>query len=581
MIRQIVKGKSTQRVLSLSRRRATPVNSQPALQVRHQSQKPEQPKTQPQTQEKTPITKESPLGKLLGDLKSDDGMKGFLMNLPQKDIELSAYDKFLSLHTQNKSRSKKELERFFSAVNENSSLFSRLLELDKLDQSRLKKTIAMFKQIVTEVSDTVPTDPATNSRVLAMTRMIMEKVLDKQLDSSKIDSVDLLSIFQIFTKFPRLDYETMYLWQQGQSQGLLDGAFEEPFVVSTVLPLYVTYPSEIEFDVLWKLYNEVLVKMEKKNRPWHVMTSICYLAKENEKAQKLLDDQTANNKKISEVQYAYILPNIKDTTTAEKLIETIVEKQLLSKFPPLGNLLDNIWEDSHDFTKIEKLWTLTRDYNKSKYDNDYSGLDVPFLKVFFKAHEKHTPEAFEKLKGFADKITGSPIVNTVIDQLTYGAAQWHSTELFNYAWKIVSSTRIPITNKKASWCPLLEAAGSVNLSTDAILDVFRSTLSAQRRNMVSHEEWMAFRKATVAAPLCFEVEDLKSRLDLYFKAWKLCSPYFMSLDLFKECIYEDIHVLNKNYSKVYRNLHLIEVDFGIPELKEYKRNLAIESYMGL
>ncbi|GMG39551.1 unnamed protein product [Ambrosiozyma monospora] len=573
MIRQVVKGKPTQKILSLSRRYPRPVT----IQVRHQSQKTEQ----PQTQEKTPITKESPLGKLLGDLKSDDGMRGFLMNLPQKDIEISAYDEFLSIYTQDKSRSKKQLERFLEAVNENSSLFSRLLELDKLDQPRMKKTISMFKQILTNVSDTEPYDPVTSSRVLAMTRMIMEKIMDNQLDSSMIDSFDLRSIFQIYRKFPNNDYETMYLWQQGQSHGLLNGAFEDPFVISTVLPLYVTYPSEIEFNVLWKLYNEVLVKMEKRDRPWHVMTCICYLSKENEKAQKLLDDQTYNNAKISEAQYVYILPSIKDTTTAERLTETMVEKQLLSKFPPFGNLLDNVWEDSHDFTKIEKLWKLARDYNKAKSENDFSLLDVPFLKVFFKAHEKHTPEAFQKLKMFADKITGSPTVNKVIDQLSYGSAQWHSTELFNYTWKIISSTRIPITNKKSAWFPLLEAAGSVNLQSDAILDVFRSTLSAQRRQSIAQDDWMAFRKATIEAPLSFKVDDVNSRVNLYFKAWKLCSPYFMSLDLFKECIYEDIHVLNKNYSKVHRNLHLIDVEFGIPELKGYKRNLAIESYIGL
>ncbi|GME86222.1 unnamed protein product [Ambrosiozyma monospora] len=93
------------------------------------------------------------------------------------------------------------------------------------------------------------------------------------------------------------------------------------------------------------------------------------------------------------------------------------------------------------------------------------------------------------------------------------------------------------------------------------------------RNIVN-ADWFALRDATVRSK---KVNN--DRIDLYFKLWKLCAPYFISLKNFKLYVGFDIK-LNKAYSRVFQDMRFVDTsDIYLPQLDYFMRNNDIDNYL--
>ncbi|GME72681.1 unnamed protein product [[Candida] boidinii] len=128
----------------------------------------------------------------------------------------------------------------------------------------------------------------------------------------------------------------------------------------------------------------------------------------------------------------------------------------------------------------------------------------------------------------------------------------------------------------------LKASGSVDLSIDKILILFRQLLELNLKTgytSIAHADWVALRDSTINSDRLLQFSNPNERIDLYFKLWKICSTYFLNLDNFKNYINKDIK-LNQNYSRVFQEMPNIDTsDINIPEISYFRKNNSIENYI--
>ncbi|QPG75475.1 hypothetical protein FOA43_002830 [Brettanomyces nanus] len=403
-------------------------------------------------------------------------------------------------------------------------------------------------------------------------------------------------------------YEAVHIWETGKNSRKLHHLFTSEPVLGSIFPFLVE-SGDFDFQEVWDMYSRIKASKgpdEKLHNELQVgMIRVCLFKSKTNDALQIFKQLTGdvystfnakgvdppiNVKSYMTMAHLSFIGFCKDIDTADYFFSDAVSESMPYLTPLQLNFikkyLANTWQVTHDYQRVKKIWLITWKHYESRRTSNSSvssSLNDSFLSVFFDKYRQFSPEAFVELQQLIQDYNQiRPIDEPFINVLLSKSTGWHNADVFQY---ILSSANdaphFSKTNVFYRCC--LKATGSVEITSDNILSLFRQLLAnnvASGMKYIAHADWVALRDATVNSPQLFSFSNPGERIDLYFKLWKICSPFFISLENFKNYIYKDVK-LNYNYSRIYQQMPNIRSDdIEIPEVNLLRRNSAIESYIG-
>ncbi|OWB85196.1 hypothetical protein B5S33_g3855 [[Candida] boidinii] len=505
------------------------------------------------------------------------------------------------------------------------SLLRNGLRIERLELSKLKQNI-----------DKDSNNPIKKIHVLLASsiREIANDVIDCKI---KINSYGLTNIFKGY-KDLGFSFEAVNIWKIGKLKPELHDLFLSESVLGSIFP-FLAETNEFKFEELNEMYKNIKEqKLSTANNsdsnntanfnhatsnysnvnPNALLSSSLHCELQVGMIRVCLANDKVNEalsifKELSNDVYAnFISKNLqppmsvksymttahlsfigfcKDVDTANVFFLDAINGEMPYPTPLQLNFIkkyiSNTWEITNDIDKVKKIWIKTWQYYEFKRlgNNSISAsLNDLFLSIFFQKHTNYSDESFNKLINIINEYcTIRRIDEPFINVLFSKSRNWNDLKVFNYIFNLSSSSDFVKTNVFYRCC--LKACGSINsLDADQILMLFKNLLLINASNGyrgIAHADWTALRDATISSPILLSTENCAtSRIDLYYKLWKLCSPYLLSLDDFKNYIYKDIK-LNYAYSKIFENIANIRTDdIQLPEIGSYSRNFSIDNYTG-
>lgn len=400
--------------------------------------------------------------------------------------------------------------------------------------------------------------------------------------------------------------EAVHMWETGKNDPKLYQLFTSESVLGSVFPFLVE-SGDFNYDEINDIYNRIKLSKsqgEKIHSELQVgMIRACLYKGFTEEALKIFQQLT------SDVYSTYTLQNIqppinvksymtmahlsfigfcKDIPTADVFFKGAVNEEMPYLTPLQLNFIkkyiSNIWNISNDYLKVKEVWLTTwRHYELKGTSNSSvsSSLNDSFLSIFFEKYPVYTNEAFEELRSLINDYNSirsidEPFINVLLSKSTI----WQKTQVFESIIMAAESYNFQKTN--VFYRCALKASGSVDLSIDKILILFRQLLELNLKTgytSIAHADWVALRDSTINSDRLLQFSNPNERIDLYFKLWKICSTYFLNLDNFKNYINKDIK-LNQNYSRVFQEMPNIDTsDINIPEISYFRKNNSIENYI--
>lgn len=402
-------------------------------------------------------------------------------------------------------------------------------------------------------------------------------------------------------------YEAVHIWETGKNNPGLHKLFTSEPVLGSIFPFLVE-SGDFDFEEVWDMYSQIKASKapnEKLHNELQVgMIRVCLFKERTNYALQIFKQLTEdvystfnskgveppiNVKSYMTMAHLSFIGFCKDIDTADYFFKDAVSESMPYLTPLQLNFikkyLANTWQITHDYKRVKRIWLVTWKHYESRHTSNSSvssSLNDSFLSIFFSKYRHFSPAAFGELQTLvADYSKIRPVDEPFINVLLSKSTSWHNSETFQYILATANSHRFSKTNVFYRCC--LKATGAVKIDPDSILSLFRQLLAtnaASGMKYIAHADWVALRDATVNSSQLFSFENPGERIDLYFKLWKLCSPYFISLENFKNYIYKDIK-LNYNYSRIYQQMPNIRSDdLHIPEIRYMRRNSAIENYIG-
>ncbi|VEU21129.1 DEKNAAC102027 [Brettanomyces naardenensis] len=474
------------------------------------------------------------------------------------------------------------------------SLLRNGLRIHRLELSKMKKNL----------------DKDANNPIKDIHRLLtcaIREVSYNLLDGLVVmNSHGLTHLFKAY-KDLGFTYEAVHIWETGKNDPRLHHLFTSEPVLGSIFPFLVE-SGDFDFQEVWDMYSRIKSSKapnEKLHNELQVgMIRVClFKGKTNDALQifkQLTEDvySTFNAKGIeppinvkSYMTMAHLsfIGFCKDINTADYFFTDAVSESMPYLTPLQLNFikkyLANTWQVTHDYQRVKKIWLITWKHYESRHTSNSSvssSLNDSFLSIFFNKYRQFSQEAFTELQLLINEYSQiRPVDEPFINVLLSKSTGWHNADVFQYILSTANAHHFSKTNVFYRCC--LKATGSVEITTDNILSLFRqliSTNAGSGMKYIAHADWVALRDATVNSPQLFSLSNPGDRIDLYFKLWKICSPYFISLENFKNYIYKDVK-LNYNYSRIYQQMPNIRSDdIQIPEVGFLRRNSAIESYIG-
>lgn len=402
-------------------------------------------------------------------------------------------------------------------------------------------------------------------------------------------------------------YEAVHIWESGKNSPTLNRLFTSEPVLGAIFPFLVE-SGDFDFQEVWEMYQRIKASKGKNDKVHNELQvgiiRVCLFKGRTDDALLIFKQLTEdiydsfnaegveppiNVKSYLTMAHLSFIGFCKDIDTADYFFQDAVSESMPYLTPLQLNFikkyLTNTWQNTHDFGRVNRIWHTTWDYYESKKTSNSSvssSLNDSFLSIFFSKHRQYSPEAFAQLQGIVAEYESirsidEPFINVLLSKST----AWHNTQTFRYILTEADAYHFSKTNVFYRCC--LKASSAVELSITDILSLFRQLLAtnaASGMKYIAHADWVALRDATVNSPQLYSFQQPGNRIDLYFKLWKICSPYFISLENFKNYVYKDLK-LNSNYSQIYQQMPQVRTDdIQIPEISYLKRNVAIEKYIG-
>lgn len=474
------------------------------------------------------------------------------------------------------------------------SLLRNGLRIHRLELSKMKKNLD--KDANNPIKD-------IHHLLTCAIREVSYNLLDGMVS---MNSHGLTHLFKAY-KDLGFTYEAVHIWEAGKNNSKLHALFTSEPVLGAIFPFLVE-SGDFDFQEVWKMYTQIKAS-KKSNEKLHNelqvgMIRVCLFKGRTSDAlhifKELTDDVYStfnakgveppiNVKSYMTMAHLSFIGFCKDIDTADYFFSDAVSESMPYLTPLQLNFikkyLSNTWQVTHDYQRVKKIWLITWHHYESRHTSNSSvssSLNDSFLTIFFNKYRQFSPEAFTELQHVVAEYgeirsIDEPFINVLLSKST----GWHNTEVFRYILETANAHHFSKTNVFYRCC--LKATGSVNINILDVLTLFRQLLStnvSSGMKYIAHADWVALRDATVNSSQLFSFPNPGERIDLYFKLWKICSPYFISLENFKNYIYKDIK-LNYNYSRVYQQMPNIRSDdIQIPEVQCLRRNAAIENYIG-
>ncbi|KAH3660351.1 hypothetical protein OGAPHI_006937 [Ogataea philodendri] len=503
---------------------------------------------------------------------------------------------------------------FWAAVRKIIPLYRSLVHTGALDEKRMGDFVSLLRNGLRihrlELSklnknlDKDSTNPIKNIHYL-LTCAIREVSYNLLDGSVTLNAHGLTHLFKAY-KDLGFTFEAVHIWEAGKNNPKLNQLFTSEPVLGSIFPFLVE-SGDFDFQEVWNMYEKIKAGKshhEKLHNELQVgMIRVCLFKGHTQDAlsifQQLSSDVYSrfiskgieppiNVKSYMTMAHLSFIGFSKDIGTADVFFKDAVNESMPYLTPLQLNFvkkyLANTWEITQDFEKTKQIWLTTwKDYETKRTSNSSvsSSLNDSFLSIFFAKYPNYTDSAFQELQQLVNDYSSirtidEPFVNVLLSKSTV----WHNAKILEYIFTTAHNNSFPKTNVFYRCC--LKACGSVDIDSNQILILFRQLLKlngSTGMKYIAHADWIALRDATVNSQQLYTFSDPNSRIDVYFKLWKMCAPYFISLANFKNYIYKDIR-LNYNYSQIFQQMPNIKTDINVPEITLFNRNVSIDNYIG-
>lgn len=505
------------------------------------------------------------------------------------------------------------VERFWGAVRKIIPLYRSLVNSGELNEKRMADFVSLLRNGLRihrlELSklkknlDKDSNNPIKNIHYLltCAIREVSYGVLDGHVH---LNPHGLTHLFKAY-KDLGFTYEAVNIWENGKSNPKLFNLFTSEPVLGSIFPFLVE-SGDFNFDEVWEMYSKIKgskLPNEKLHNELQVgMIRVCLFKGKTSEAlsifQKLTSDVYSsfqqsgieppiNVKSYMTMAHLSFIGFCKDMNTADYFFNDAVNESMPYLTPLQLNFikkyLANTWETTLDYQRVKNIWAITwAHYEMKKTSNSSvsSSLNDAFLSIFFQNYPVYSNDAFNELKSViaqysAIKTIDEPFINVLLSKSTI----WHNPQVFEFILSTANSHAFSKTNVFYRCC--LKACGSVDIDSNSILNLFRQLLDNNASNgmkFIAHADWVALRDATINSPFLQNFNSLNDRIDLYFKLWKICSPYFISLENFKNYVFKDVK-LNYNYSRIFQQMSNIRTDVEIPEINYFQKNKSVQAYI--
>ncbi|KAG7882255.1 hypothetical protein KL925_001604 [Ogataea polymorpha] len=506
------------------------------------------------------------------------------------------------------------VDNFWAAVKRIIPLYRSLVHTGELDEKRMGEFVSLLRNGLRihrlELSklkknlDKDSTNPIKNIHYL-LTCAIREVSYNLLDGSITLNAHGLTHLFKAY-KDLGFTFEAVHIWETGKSNPKLYHLFTSEPVLGSIFPFLVE-SGDFNFEEVWSMYEKIKAgkgRNEKLHNELQVgMIRVCLFKGRTQDAlnifQQLSSDVYSrfiskgieppiNVKSYMTMAHLSFIGFSKDIDTADVFFKDAVNESMPYLTPLQLNFvkkyLANTWEVTQDFERVKSIWLTTwKDYETKKTSNSSvsSSLNDSFLSIFFAKNPEFSEPVFLELQQLIADYTSirqidEPFINVLLSKSTI----WRNARTLEYIFKIAQDNNFSKTNVFYRCC--LKACGTVDIGAEQILILFRQLLSLNASTgmkYIAHADWIALRDATINSQQLYTFSDPNSRIDIYFKLWKLCAPYFISLANFKNYMYKDIR-LNYNYSQIFQQMPNIRTDIELPEIALFNRNVAIDSYIG-
>lgn len=415
----------------------------------------------------------------------------------------------------------------------------------------------------------------------------------------KVSSRGVTNLFKAYRDIG-LAEEAGQIWNKGKNNPELYELFTAQSVLGSVFSIFVDN-NDFDMKEISRIYERIKHEMkpyERMHGELQVsMVRACLLKNQNEEALKIFTEITTDV--INEYKQKKSTPPARlrsymtsahlsfigycqDYETAKVFFNGAIGGDLPYSTPlqiaGVKQFMQNTWNNTKRLDLVTGIWLDTwRYYEKRHWSNSSvsSSLNDVFLQIFFHQYPHYdavSAKALQQLLKQYHDVHGmdEPFFNCLLTR----SMPWKNTGFFKSIVQAAQMYHFPKTS--VFYRCALKASGSVELSSDEILKLFNQLLDKNVEmgaRQITNADWFALRDATVRSQ-----HVTPEKIDLYFKLWKLCSPYFLSLRNLK--LYSSLDMkTNRAYGRVFRELDQLDTTgTELPQLRYFRRNRQVDEY---
>ncbi|KAF6012946.1 hypothetical protein HII13_001433 [Brettanomyces bruxellensis] len=546
-------------------------------------------------------------------------LKQLVDGMPKRDLpyyeQLMAFDECLAHNSSFESSSGKMLEPemgYWNAVKQVMPLYEELLPTGELDEHRVDELVSLlrnglrvYRWELVRLRKNVDRD--VNSPLKRFHKLLAASLL--QIGNDLVANNSPLTISSrgatnLFKAYGDLGFgdEASKIWSRAKDKENLKEAFTAESALGSIFSLLVD-TENFDYEETWLTYGQIKAQHTKSEGDYiHgelqlAVLRACLIKGHLERASDIFSEITAKVimefKKKNEVVPSRLLGYMTkghldfigfctDYSTARTFFDAAIRGQLPYPIPlqmeAVKRFMLNTYSATRSLEKVEDIWISSwKFYQSHSWSNSSmsSTLNNTFMEIFFDKHDtfneqaaldlQHSLSLYNEVKPFDEPLFNCLLIQSMV---------WKSKPFFKSVIQASNMYNFPKTSVFYRCC--LKATGVLNVAASEIFDLFSNLLDsdlAMGASKITNADWFALRDATIRS------RNVSSdKIDLYFRMWKLCSPYFTSMKNFRMYMRFDIKE-NKNYSKVFNNIDSVDTrDVNLPQLSRLSANKEILDY---
>ncbi|KAG7800445.1 hypothetical protein KL944_004018 [Ogataea haglerorum] len=528
-------------------------------------------------------------------------LNNMISHLPKKSLpyykQLMAFDECTSQNCTYDSRTGEVIggiEAFWQSIYKIMPLYDNLLHTGELNEDRMDSLISLLrnglrihryqlaKQNKNLDNDLHHSLKSTKTYLIEALRKITDEIL--RYRTLHVSPAGISNIFKAYKDLGFVE-EAVQFWEQGKNNNRLKPIFDSEPVLGSVIQFLVD-TGDFDLKEVKELYDHIKfkkAKLDKGQNDIHPelvvgMIKACLVKGETGVAGELFQQITSDickecanlNKTPSQKMLSYMtnahlsfIAYSADIATSNMFFESAAKGQLPYPTPLQVNYIKpymvKLWQSTNDLTLVQNVWERTWEYNERHHRSNSSmssSLNDLFFKIFFSKYPRCTPDGIKHLKQVIKaysnvKSMDEPFFNCLLTN----SSAWNNSEVFHTIVKTADLYNFPKTNVFYRCC--LKASGSLTLKAFEIIKLVQNLLSANASmgyRKIANADWLAIRDATINSKIVSQ-----EKVDLYFKLWKKCSPYFANSSNYYSYQREDTK-LNAAYSHIFNNIRKIDTE---------------------